>query len=190
MSEQGRHLEYLAERIGGTHHKASGKHAERVVATVQGYSVTLDTVRTPLFATHTRYRARFVAPEPFAFRLSPPDFDTATTLRRTLGKAADVQIGVPYFDDKYLIEATDGAKMRQFLDDPVLRQQIGDLGKFYLELRTDKDFPANHRELRLLLTGKTEEIARLQYLFDLMGIFLSRLEDLGCLSETVPLTSL
>jgi|GEM_PF-4960778 hypothetical protein len=186
MSDNGRYLEYLAERIEGVYSEPDSKTGERVVATIQGRPMVLDVERTPLFDVRTRYRTLFVATDQFQFRLSPPDFDTPTTLRRVLGRASDVKIGVPYFDEKYLIEATDTEKVRLFLDEPVLREQIRDLGKFCLEIRSEKDYPREIAELRLTIAGKTEEIARLHYLFDLMGKFMERLVHQGSASPELP----
>src|SRR5262249_26374428 len=114
----------------------------------------------------------------FRFSLCSPNIDLATLLRHATG-AKDVQIGVPYFDKKFVIAASNREKIRALLDDPVLREQISELGKFRMEIRADKTPPANAAEFRFLIAGKTEEISRLHHLFGLFTTVLDRLTDLG-----------
>jgi hypothetical protein len=183
-SAEHRYWVYFAERIGGRYEESKGK-GERVVVEVDGRTVVVDTEGHLPWTVSTRYRALFFSADNFHFSLSSVDADPMTLIRSQLG-SKDVQVGVRYFDDKFLLKASDPQKLRELLDDPVLREQFSELPKIRMEIRDDKARPTNVLELRFTMAGRIEEITRLQHLFSLFTSILDRLDEMGCVRPGKP----
>lgn len=183
-SAENRYWVYFAERIGGRFEEGKGK-TERVVVEVDGRTVVVDTEGVLPWTVCTRYRALFVSADNFYFSLSSVDADPVTFIRSQMG-GKDVQIGVRYFDDKFLLKASDPEKLRTLLEDPVLREQFSELPKIRMEIRAEKGRPANVLELRFTMAGRIEEITRLQHLFTLFATVLDRLAELGSVTAEKP----
>ena len=177
---ENRYWLYFAERVGGRYEEDAKGH-EQVLVTAHGRTVTVDRETVSPWAVFTRYRCRFTSADGFRFSLYSPDIDLATQLRQATG-AKDVEIGIPYFDKKFVIEASEQEKIRALLDDPVLREQISELSKIRFEIRADKTLPAGAVEFRFLIAGKIEEITRLHHLFGLFTTFMERLASLGSIA--------
>jgi hypothetical protein len=183
-SAENRYWVYFAERIGGQYETGRGR-GERVVIEGDERTIVVDTEGSVPWLMSTRYRALFISEDGFRFRISSVDRDPATFIRSQFG-SKDVQIGVRYFDDKFLLQATDPAKLRTLLEDPVLREQFSELPRIRMEIRSDKTRPVNVLELRFVMGGRIEEITRLQHLYSLFATVLDRLAELGSVKPEKP----
>jgi hypothetical protein len=175
---------YLAERTGGRFEAATKTRPDRVIVPHGGREYAVEVGKQGMGIV-TRCRVLFVSADGFRFRVCSPDIDLPTRLRQLTG-AKDVEIGVPYFDKKFVIEASDAEKVKTLLDDPALREQFTDLRRFDLATRQEKTFPPDTLELRLLLPGRTDDVSRLQYLQVFTATILDRLTDLGSVAPTAP----
>ncbi len=183
-SAENRYWVYFAERVGGRYETRKGK-GERVIVEVEGRTVVVDNERRLPWDISTRYRSLFVSADGFRFRLSSVDADPLTFIRSQFG-GKDVQIGVRYFDEKFYLQATDPNRLRALLEDPAVREQLSELPKIRMEIRSEKTRPANVLELRFVIGERIEEIARLQHLYSLFATFLDRLDELGCVKPEQP----
>jgi hypothetical protein len=183
-SPESRYWVYFAERVGGRYEERRGK-GERVVVEADERTIVVDTELRLPWVMSTRYRALFVSADGFRFRISSVDRDPATFVRSQFG-GKDLQIGVRYFDDKFLLQATHPEKLRVLLGDPVLREQFSELPQIRMEIRSDKNHPANVLELRFVMGGRIEEITRLQHLYSLFATVLDRLAELGSVKPEKP----
>lgn len=175
---------YLAERTGGNFEAATKAHPDRVVVSLDGHSYAIEVGKQGM-AVVTRCRVLFTSTDGFRFRVCSPDIDLTTQLQQMMG-GKDVQIGVPYFDKKFVIQTNNTEKIKTLLDDASLREQFSDLRRFDLSVRADKSHPADTVELRLFLPGRIDDVARLHYLQGFTATILDRLTTLGSVSPNPP----
>ena len=183
-SAEHRYWVYFAERVGGRYEESRVK-GERVVIELDERRVVVDTEGVLPWAVSTRYRALFFSADGFQFRLTSVDASPVTFLKSQIG-GKDVQIGVRYFDDKFLLKASDPEKLRSLLEDPVLREQFAELPRIRMEIRSEKGRPTDVLELRFTVAGRIEEITRLQHLFGVFTTVLDRLEEMGSVKVGKP----
>lgn len=117
--------------------------------------------------TYTRMRAPFVNKDNLHFRIFPKHIFSG------IGKffgAQDIEIGDPYFDEKYIIKGNSEERLRELLQDSRLKEYI-DLQpriSFYIEKKTGfftKKYPTGVDVLCFQCTGVIKDVDRLKALF-------------------------
>jgi hypothetical protein len=181
----------LADQVDGHFVDGGLFKRDKVQVRVKDWVITLDTyvVSTGRSAiVFTRMRAPYVNADNFRFTIYRRGIFT------TLGKLAgmqDVEIGVPEFDEAFVIKGTDEAKLRALFSDPKVRQLMEAQPAMHLEVRDDEgwfgtQFPEGVDELRFHVLGVVKDIDRLKLLFDLFAEVLHRLCQIGSAYERDP----
>jgi|SRR5687768_2835422 hypothetical protein len=167
----------------------SGK--DRVVADVPPWQIILDTytVHTgQMHITYTRMRAPYVNADGFRFTVY------RKTMFSEIGKRfgmQDVEVGYPTFDDAFVIQGNDEAKLRRLFSNPRLRELIEAQKSIRLLVKDDegffrKKFPDGVDELYFAVTGVIKDIDRLKLLYDLFAETLHTLCHIGSAYEDDP----
>lgn len=155
------------------------------------WTITLDSYTTAVgneSMVYTRIRAPYVNTD--GFRFSIYEQTLFTQIAHLLG-AQDVEVGDAFFDDNYVIKATDEKKVKELLADTKLRELIATLPDIHFSVRSDEgwfgvDFPDGVDELCFECTGLIQDEDRLKDLFELFSLCLDRLFRLGSASDKDP----
>ena len=174
----------LSERIGGRYVERTFWNGDKVQASHRDWTITLDTFTVPAgkaYVTYTRMRAPYVNPDGFRF----------TVYRRSVfsGIATwlgmqDIEIGVPPFDDDFVIKGTHESRVRDLLSSERLRSLIDAQRSIHLTVKDDEGcfrsrFPEGVDELYFVVPGVIGEVDRLEALYDLFAEVLDRLAETG-----------
>ena len=167
--------------------------ADRVVAKVDAWTVTLDTIAEPVgraCVDCTRMRAPFVNHDGFRFLLY--DRGPIDDVGKRLG-LQDIEIGESAFDARFIIQANDEAKIRAFLADTALRDLILRQTAFHFEVKDDEGwfgdaFPEGVDELYFQRVGVHREIELLKEMFALFAAALHQLCHIGSAYENEPVS--
>ena len=155
--------------------------------------VTLDTYTVSTgesSITYTRMRAPYLNPDGFRF----------TIYRRSLfsnfGKwlgMQDVTVSYPQFDEDFVIQGNDEARLRRLFADARLRELISAQPTIRFCVKDDKtrfwggrNFPPDVNELYFQVTGVIKDVDRLKRLFDLFAETLDELCRMGAAYEKKP----
>lgn len=112
--------------------------ADRVVVSVDAWTVTLDTYTEPVgraSVTFTRMRAPYVNHDNFRFLIY--DRGVLDDIGKRLG-LQDIEIGDREFDARFILQANDEAKMRAFLSSKALRGLMARQAPFHFEVKDDE----------------------------------------------------
>ena len=163
---------------GGGGSKVNAAHGQWVV--------TLDThvVATgESSATYTRMRAPYVNPDGFQFTLYRRGI--FSNIGKWMGMQ-DVDIGVPQFDEDFIIKGNDEAKLRRLFSNAKLRELISAQPDIHFCVKDDENrfrggqiFPPDVDELYFQVTGVIKDVERLKKLFDLFAETLDELCRMG-----------
>jgi hypothetical protein len=182
----------LSAEIGGTYPSGKG---DKLQAEHGEWTVTLDTFVVPVGSVmmpFTRMRAPYVNPEGFRFSI----------YRRTIvsGIAAalgmqDLAIGDPAFDDAFVIKGTHEERVRVLFAEARIRHLIAAQREIHLMVKDDEGwfgatFPEGVDELYFAVPGVIKDVERLKQLYELFGLVLDRLCDMGSAYERDPGVSL
>lgn len=129
-------LQTVQERIGGDiprHDDPAAELEPRLLADYKGRFVKLD------FLSSTELILEVNAPPPHFLRISPENF--ASKALDKIGLSAEVKIGVPDFDSRYLIYNVSAERAKQTLTDE-FRAILRDLEPF-------ASFEMTHKEYRI-----------------------------------------
>lgn len=163
----------------------------RVELPVGPWILTLDTYTVSTgqgSVVFTRMRAPFVNPDAFRFTIYRKGL--FTELGKLFGMQ-DIEIGVPDFDEAFVIKATDEDRIRSLLDDIQIRRLLQQQPRLRLEVR-DRDgafgpkFPELTDELLFQVMGLMKDKELLKGLFDLFATVLERLVTLGSATKDDP----
>lgn len=181
----------LSHEIGGQFVDGGTWKADKVVAKVGEWTVTLDTFvvmagTTPVVCT--RMRAPFVNRDGFRFTVYPSNL--LTNIAAFAGMQ-DVSIGDPAFDDEYVVKANDEAKARALLSSRRLRDLVRAQQSIHLSVKDDEgwfgaSFPDGVDELYFQVTGEVKDLERLKLLYELFAETLNRLCAIGSAYESDP----
>ena len=163
--------------------KAEFKHGE--------WTITLDSYTTASGAgttVYTRIRAPYVNRD--GFRFSIYESSLFSHIGNVLG-AQDVEIGDKFFDEDYVIKATDEEKVKELLADSTLRELIAAQPDIHFSVRDDEgwfgvDFPDGVDELCFECTGLIRDEESLKQLYDLFARCLDQLCKIGSAYATDP----
>ena len=162
--------------------------ADRVVAKVDAWTVTLDTYAEPMgraSITYTRMRAAYVNHDNFRFVIH--DKRLFDDVGKRLGMQ-DIEIGEPDFDNRFIIQATDVSKVRALLTDPVLRDLILREDSVYFEVKDDEGwfgdtYPDGVDELYFRTAGVVRDLTHLKEMVTLFAETLHQLCQIGSAHE-------
>jgi hypothetical protein len=177
----------LAREIDARHERGGWWKSSRVVADVGPWQLTLDLYHVDK-AVFTRLRAPFVNPSSFRFRVY------RKSIFSDLGKAMgmqDIVVGDRAFDEAFIVQGNDDARVRELLADPQLRALIAAQPRIRFEVKDDegwfgKSFPAGTDELQFITGGIIKDVDRLKLLFDLFAHTLWRLCQVGDATQERP----
>ena len=171
----------------------------KVQAHVGPWTVTLDTYTVssgnpsaPSSRTYTRMRAPYVNPEGFRFTIYRQGLFSG--LGKLLGMQ-DIEVGAPEFDEAFIVQGTDGSRVRELFADPRLRALALEQPQLRLTVKDSEgwfgpSFPVGVDELHFQVVGVIKEVDRLKGLFDLFAAVLDRLCRIGSADEREPGVSL
>lgn len=156
--------------------------------TLDTYSVSTGKSST----TYTRMRAPYVNADNFQFKIYPENF--LSPLGRVLGMQ-DILIGDPSFDEHFVIQGNDAAKVGRFFNDETLKELLYTQSSLLFQVKDDEgwfgaSFPKGVDELYFERVGVMRNLAELRSLFELFSYSLHRLCHLGSAYEDDPGISL
>jgi hypothetical protein len=165
--------------------------SEKVRVHVKEWVITLDTYIVSTgksTVSFTRMRAPYVNADNFRFTVYRKGF--FTELGKLVGMQ-DLEVGIPKFDEDFVIKGNDQAKLRALFWNPEIRRLIEAQPSIHLQVRDDEgwfgpDFPEGVDELRFNVLGIIKDIDRLKLLFDLFAAVLNHLCHIGSAYETDP----
>lgn len=172
--------------------EAGGMFGTTVVrAQTRHWVVTLDTytVSTGNAAvTYTRLRAPYVNRDDFRFRVRRKGLFGGVA--EALG-AKDVEVGIPIFDDTFVIKGNDVDKLRLLFHNYRIRDLLEAQPEVLFEVKDDEgwfgaSFPEGVDELSFVACGVITDLDRLKGLFALFAETLDELCRLGSAYENGP----
>jgi len=187
----------LCSEIGARYVEGGFWGGDKVQAHHGQWTITLDSyttshhnaaTHTGSSTTYTRLRAPYVNKDGFRF----------TVYRKTifsgLGKLLgmqDVEVGYPEFDEAFIIQGNDEAKLRALFANPRIRQLMGMQPDIHMTVKDDEGwfgthFPDGVDELYFCLAGVIREVDRLKSLYYLFAEVLNQLCHIGSAYENDP----
>jgi hypothetical protein len=181
----------LAAEMEGRFRAGTWANGARVDVDVGSWTFTLDVYVVSTGKTtqwFTRLRAPYVNPTGFRFKVFRQGFFAK------IGKAfgmQDVVIGVPEFDERWVVQGTDDTRLATIFATPSIRASLEAAGDVSFEVKDDegwfgRKFPQGVDELVLTTHGLVNDMARLQAFFALFAATLERLVETGDASERPP----
>jgi hypothetical protein len=181
----------LAEEINASF-DAGGLIGTAVVrAQTRNWIVTLDTYTVSTgksSATFTRLRAPYVNRDGFQFRVFRKGLFSG--LAKALGRQ-DLEVGVPVFDDAFVVQANDVDAVRRLLHNYRVRDLLEAQPEVLFEVKDDEgwfgaSFPEGVDELYFVAHGVITDLDRLRNLFALFAETLDELCRMGSAYEDDP----
>jgi hypothetical protein len=164
------------EMVGG------GWRGSKVQARVKQWIVTLDTYTVSSgkhSTTYTRFRAPFLNRDQFRFNIYRAGL--FTELGKLFG-LQDLEIGEPFFDQTFVVQANSEAKVRALLANARIRELLDAqpaIGKFTIwddeGWFTSSGYPEGVDVLYFQVVGVIKEVPRLKDLYDLFAEVLNHL---------------
>ncbi len=182
----------LCAEIGADFIEGGFWKGDKVQAQVRNWTVTLDTYSVHTqhsHVTYTRMRAPFASRDGFRFRIYRKSF--LSGLGKALGMQ-DVEVGHSlHFDDDFIIQGNDEAKVHGLFANTEIRRLIAEQPRIRLELKDDEGFFRSHfpdgvDELHFQAVGVIKEVDRLKELFDLFAEVLEELNRMGSAAAEDP----
>ncbi|HEX9943730.1 MAG TPA: DUF3137 domain-containing protein [Thermoanaerobaculia bacterium] len=182
----------LCAEIGADFVEGGFWKGKKVQAHVRNWTITLDTYTVSSGHSHvsyTRMRAPFVSRDGFRFRIYRKGFFSG--LGKALGMQ-DIEVGHSlHFDEDFIIQGNDEAKVRTLFANSEIRRLIAEQPQIRLELKDDEGFfqgrfPEGVDELHFQVMGVLTDVERLKKLFDLFAEVLDELYRLGSATEEAP----
>lgn len=176
----------LAHRLEGELKPGSFWRFPELRVQVDPWVLTLDVVGGKY--PYTRLRAAYLNPEKFRFHVYRGTL--FSELPKLFG-AQDVQVGDDEFDRKFIVKATDEARIRQLLTRP-LRDLLLASSELSIQARDDDEgwfgthLPGSVDELYLALPGVQTDLPLLKAGFDLLAATLERLCEIGAAQPRPP----
>jgi hypothetical protein len=168
---------------------------DKVEATHHAWTVTLDqyVVSTgEVTIPYTRFRAPYVNPSGFRFRIYRRS--RLSGLGKMMGMQ-DLEIGNAAFDEAFIIQGDDAAKVRLLFSNPKIRELVATQPEIEFSVKDDEGwfgpkFPEGVDELCFLAHGIIKDVARLKQVYELFAEVLDELCRMGAAYETDPHVSL
>lgn len=181
----------LSDQIGSEFIEGGFFSADKVIAHVKDWTVTLDTYTDSTgnsSTTYTRVRAPYINKDGFRFKIYRKGIFSE------IGKAfggQDVEVGFPEFDENFIIKGNDEQKLRTLFANSKIRQLIEFQPDIRLEIKDDegwfaKSFPEGVDELYFCVVGVIKDIDLLKALFDLYAEVLDQMCLMGSAYKNNP----
>ncbi len=163
----------------------------KVMIKVKDWTITLDTYTVSTgksSTTYTRLRAPYYNKDGFRFRIYRKSIFSG--LGKMMGME-DIRVGYPAFDEPFIIQGNDPAKVRSLCAHETLRGMIAAQPDFHLEVKDDEgwfgaEFPAGVDELYFRVVGVIKDVERLKSLFQIFALVLHLLCHLDSAYEDDP----
>jgi hypothetical protein len=167
----------------------------RVQAHVKPWTITLDTHTVSSGesqSVYTRMRAPYVNPEGFRFKIYRKG--VFSDLGKLMGMQ-DIEIGVPEFDEAFVIQGNDEWRLQKLFGSPEVRRLVEAQDKIRMEVKDSEGwfgpkFPEHVDELHFQVPGVIKDTQRLKSLFDLFAAVLEQLCQIGSAYKQAPGVSL
>ncbi|AKD54689.1 hypothetical protein [Spirosoma radiotolerans] len=174
----------LAAEIHADYVEGGFWKGSKVEASVHEWTITLDTYVVSTGKTHiayTRIRAPYVNKDGFRFKIYRKGVFSG--LGKMLGMQ-DVEIGVPDFDENFIIQGNDEAKLQLLFQPLKIQQLIEAQPAINLEVRDDDgwlstQFPEEVDQLVFKVVGVIKDVERLKWLYELFAEILQQLCQIG-----------
>ena len=181
----------LSAEIGGRYVEGTFWKGEKVEATHNEWTVTLDTMVVStgkVVVVYTRIRAPYVNPDGFRFRIYRKSVFSG--IAKALGMQ-DIEVGHPTFDEHFIIKGNDEAKLRELFSRPEIRALIEQQPDIHFGVKDDEGwlgttFPEGVDKLEFLVTGIIKDVARLKLLYELFAETLEELCRIGSAQTSAP----
>ncbi len=185
----------LAAEVQGDFVDGGFWRGSKVVVKVQEWTIALDTYTVSNgkhSTTYTRLRAPYVNKDGFRFTIHRKSIFTG--LGKVLGMQ-DIEIGEPAFDEAFVLQGTDPARVRALFAHVQLRQLVETQPAIHLCVKDDEgwfgaEFPEGVDELCFTVGGVIKDVERLKNLFLLFGATLNYLCQIGSAYEHDPKVTL
>ena len=166
-------------------------NGDKVIARVGDWTDTLDTYTVSTgksSATYTRMRAPFINKDGFRFTIY------RKSIFSDIGKLfgmQDIEIGIPTFDERFIIKGNNEFKVRELLSDSKIRELIEMQPAIYFSVKDDEGcfsttFPEGVDELYFQVMGVIKDPGRLKSLYDLFAEILNQLCRIGSAYQDAP----
>ncbi|MCB0297643.1 MAG: DUF3137 domain-containing protein [Calditrichaeota bacterium] len=180
----------ISQELGGSYSdtlfkkKIELKHGDWIL-TLDSYA---ESAMSGVTVSYTRLRAPYLNRDGFRFKIYPESL--FSQIGKTFGMQ-DVRIGVPEFDEKFIIKGSDEQKLQQLFANPKIRELILSQPDIHLEVKPDEgwfgvSFPEGVDELYFETVGIVRDPERLKQLFDLFSEVLNHLCQIGSAYENDP----
>ena len=184
----------LSAEVGGRYQESFWK-GDKVEVSHGQWTLTLDTYAVStgkVTIVYTRMRAPYVNADGFRFTVYRKGF--FSDIGKWLGMQ-DVEVGHLQFDDQFIIQGNNEAKLRALFADGRLRELIAAQPEIHFAVQDDEGwfgpkFPEGVDELSFRVTGVIKDIERLKHLYDLFAETLDQLCRIGSAYESKPAISL
>ena len=160
----------LANDLGAEFVPGGLLRGSKVVAQAGHATVTLDTYSVPSgdsSTTYTRIRAPLQNRDGFQFRVFREGL--VGKIDKALGMQ-DLEIGIPEFDDVFVVQANNETKVRALLSNAKIRQRIQGEPSVHIGI-------TKNNELHFEEKGVLSNLAKLKSLFELFFEVLNQLES-------------
>jgi hypothetical protein len=184
--------QFCAE-TGGNYVDGGFWKGAKAVATHDQWSVTLDTYTVSTgksSVTYTRMRAPYVNPDGFNFTIYRKGI--FSDLGKMLGMQ-DVTVGIPDFDEAFIIKGNDEQKLQRLFANPKIRELVNDQpairfcvdsnGQSFLGVG---GLPPGVDELHFQIVGMITDVERLKLLYELFSETLDELCRMGSAYDKSP----
>ncbi len=181
----------LAEETGSSFVDGGFWRGSKVVIRVKEWTLTLDTFTVSTgkhSTTYTRLRAPYVNQDGFRFRIYRKSVFSG--LGKLFGMQ-DIDVGSPEFDEPFVIQGNNPARVKQLFSNEPLRALIAAQPNFSVQVKDDEgwfgaEFPDGVDELYFVVLGVIKDVDRLKSLFKIFALLLHLLCHLGSAYESDP----
>lgn len=181
----------LSQEVHGQYVEGSFWKGARVQAEHGPWTVTLDQYTVPtgdVMIPFTRLRAPFVNASGFRFRIYRRSVFSA--LGKILGMQ-DIEVGDAAFDEAFIIQGNDEAKVRQLFASARVRELVTAQKEIEFAVKDDEGFlgpkfPEGADELHFLARGVVKDIEQLKGVYELFAEVLDELCRMGTAYNTDP----
>ena len=175
----------FAAQVGGRFTDGGWFGQDRVDAQWQQWTLTLDFYVMSHGKTSTKYtrmRVPYVSRDGFRFKVYRAGF--FTPMGKALGLVEDHEIGEERFDEKFVVQGPDEARVRRMLRHDRIRALIEDQPDICFEVKGDEGyfgqtFPDGVDELHFQAVGEIKDLDQLRRLYDLFTEVLDYLGTAG-----------
>jgi len=181
----------LSQEMDARFVEGSFTKADKVQVSHGEWTLTLDTyvVSTGKTVLHfTRMRAPYINPDGFRFTIYRKGI--FSDIAKFFGMQ-DLEIGDDLFDRDFILKGTDETKIRMLLLNKKIRELIAAQKDIHFSVKDHEgwfgpEFPEKVDELYFVVLGVIKDVERLKLLYELFGVTLDQLCQIGSAYEYAP----